>query len=239
MVRVLVLMLLLLASRAHGSAQDARAHFDEGRARLAEGDQAGARAAFLRAVDASPTWILPWIELGELAVARREGVREAREGLLALDAPVGNPRFFRVLGDLAELDGDDAAAVAAWRTSLEADGRQDELRLRRAAALERLGRPAEAAEEYARILASQPADRVVLARHAHALEAAGDFEAARAALEALVRLQPGKEIPLRRLARFLERRGAHEEARRVHAEADRAANKGPPRKMRPLPPSSR
>lgn len=237
--RFFALLILLFASTAQGSAQDARAHFDRGKARLADGDQAGAREAFLLSVEAAPTWLLPWLELGELAVARREGVEEAREALRALGPPGSNPRYHRILGDLAELAGDDEAAVGAWRNSLAVLAWQDEVRLHMAAALERLGRPAEAAEEYAHLVERHPGDLVVLARLAHALEAAGAYESAREALETLVRYQPGQEIPLRRLARFLERRGELEAARRAHAEADRVGRKGAPRKMRPLPPSRR
>lgn len=237
MPRIVSLLLLVLASTAHASVQEARTHFTQGKELLEAGDQAGAREAFLRAVEEAPTWHLPWLELGELAIERREGVAEVRTALLEVAVPGGNPRYHRILGDLAELDGDDAAAVDAWEASLARHGSQDDVRLRRAAALERLGRAEEAVEAYAILVARNPADLVVRARHAHALEAAGEYEAAREALETLVRFQPGQEIPLRRLARFLERRGEVEAARRAHAEADRLGQRGPPRKMRPLPPS--
>lgn len=237
---LLVLSLLLISSSAQATAGDARASFALGKARLEQGDEVGAREAFLLSTKAAPTWLLPWLELGELAVRRREGIGEARQALAALEASgARNPRYHRILGDLAELAGEDEAAVAAWGASLARLPEQDDVRLRMASALERLERHEEAAQAYARLLARNPADLIVRARHAHALEAAGAYEAAREELETLVKLQPGKEIPLRRLARFLERRGEVERARRIHAEADRVGQRPPPRKMRPLPPSIR
>lgn len=239
MLRIAIVLVLLAAPPAR--AEDPRVSFARGKALLAEGEENAARSAFLRAAEAAPTWLLPQLELGELAVRRREGVAEARAALAALaDGGVTNPRYHRVLGDLAELEGDDAAAVTAWRASLERLPEQVEVRLRMAAALERRGRHAEAAEAYAVALARNPSDLVVRARYASALEASGAWEEAREQLGILVRLQPGKEIPLRRLARFHERRGELDEARRLHQEADRAGRRGePPRKMRPLPPSRR
>lgn len=236
----LVSLALLFASLAQASVDDPRALFELGKARLEAGDEVGAREAFLRSSEEAPTWLLPWLELGELAVRRREGVEEAREALLALQESAGrNPRYFRILGDLLELLGEDEGAVEAWQVSLTRFPEQDEVRLRMAAALERLGRPEEAASAYSRLLYRNPSDLVVRARHAHALEASGAYDEAREELETLVKLQPGKEIPLRRLARFFERRGELEAARRLHAEADRVGQRGAPRKMRPLPPSRR
>jgi len=239
MLRIVIVLALVLASAAR--AEDPRDSFARGKALLEQGDEVAARAAFLRAAEAAPTWLLPYLELGELAIRRRENVVEVRAEMRALaDIGEGNPRYHRIQGDLAELEGDDAAAIEAWRTSLALLPEQTDVRLRMATALERLGRHEEAAEAYAAVLAADPGDLVVRARHAAALEAAGRWEEAREQLRTLVRLQPGKEIPLRRLARFCERRGELEEARRLHEEADRLARRGPPqRRMRPLPPSVR
>lgn len=234
------LLVLLSTQAAQASPQEARAAFHRGKARLEAGDESGARAAFVRACEEAPTWLLPWLELGELAARRREELGATREALLRLEgAGAKNPRYHRILGDLAERLGEDEAAAAAWGASLARLPSQDEVRLGRASALERLGRHAEAAGEYARLLARNPRDLVVRARHAHALEAAGEPLAAREELETLIKLQPGQEIPLRRLARFFERQGELAAARRLHAEADRVGRRGPPRKMRPLPPSRR
>src|SRR5690606_647789 len=236
---IVILLAFVVASAAR--AEDPRAAFARGKALLEQGDETAARAAFLEAAEAAPTWLLPYIELGELAVRRREGVAEARAELRArAESGERNPRYHRLLGDLAELDGDDAAAVEAWRRSLGLLSEQVEVRLRMAAALERLGRHEEAADAYALVLAHDPGDVVVRARHAAALEAAGRWDEAREQLRTLVRLQPGQELPLRRLARFHERRGELQEARRRNEAADARARRRPrePR-MRPLPPSKR
>lgn len=234
----LPLFLLLASLPAHGGVEEAREAHARGLAALEAGDEAGARRAFLQATEEAPTWILPALDLGDLAAKRKDGVGEARALLLRVGPyGKGNPRLHRLLGDLGEIEGNDAAAAAAWEESLRLLGDQERVRAARAAALERLGRHGEAAEEYGRLVADHPHDLVYRARFAHALEQAGAFAEARAQLRILVERQQGQEAPLRRLARFHERRGEVEEARRLHAQADRAGNRPPERKLRPLLPS--
>lgn len=236
----LLLLLCLWSTPAWAGVEAARSAFAAGRAALEAGEQGEALRHFEQAASHAPTWLLPSLELGQLAARRKEGVEEARARLLALEAAgAKNPRFHRILGDLAELLGDEAQAVDAWRRSLELLPNQEEVLRQRAGALERLGRFDEAVEVHGRLVALYPHDLVYRARLAHALEQAGKFDEARTQLRILVDRQPGKEAPLRRLARFHERRGEAREAARWHREADRAGQRPPERRMRPLPPSRR
>jgi tetratricopeptide (TPR) repeat protein len=237
--RIWIPLLLLWCSPAWAGVDTARSAFAAGRAALEAGEQARALEAFQAAADHAPTWLLPALEIGELAAQRREGMEEARARLAALEpAGASNPRFHRVVGDLLELLGQERQAVDAWGRSLELLPDEEVLR-KKAGALERLGRHLEAVEAYGRLVALHPHDFVYRARLAHALEQAGKHEEAQAQLRILVDRQPGKEAPLRRLARFYERRGQQQEAARWHREADRAGGRQVERRMRPLPASRR
>ncbi len=68
----------------------------------------------------------------------------------------GDPRRDVLAGQLAELTGDDAAAEAAYRRALAVSD-DDEVRLRRALVLERLGRGEEARADLERLRAARPA----------------------------------------------------------------------------------
>ncbi len=74
--------------------------------------------------------------------------------LLAAVGP-GAPRRDLMIGQLAELTGDDAGAAAAYGRAL-AYGDDDEVRLKRALALERLGRGAEAEADLRRLRPAGP-----------------------------------------------------------------------------------
>jgi hypothetical protein len=87
--------------------------------------------------------------LDEAAGLLADGVQlEWADTLLAAVAP--SPRRDLLLGQLAELTGDDTGAVAAYDRVL-ARGDDDEVRLRRALVLERLGRGAEVADDLRRL----------------------------------------------------------------------------------------
>lgn len=220
---------------------DARALYLRGRDAMDRGDQALAREAFLAAAEALPTWLLPRLELGELALARREDVIPIRDELLSFaQRGEDGPRLYRLVGELSLEAGDDETAQAYLAKALASRPGQPTLHVKRAGALERLGRHDEAAAEYSRALADSPDDLALRAVLASALENAGHFDEARVQLQELVDRQPGREAPLRRLARFYERRGDLERARELHRRADRAKGWTPPdRKLRPLPPSWR
>ncbi|HET9551970.1 MAG TPA: hypothetical protein VFP50_03300 [Anaeromyxobacteraceae bacterium] len=95
----------------------------------------------------------PPSEAVRLAAAARflaDGVElEQAQALLDGIGP-GDPRRDQLLGQLAELRGDDQAAEAAYSRAL-AKVDDDDVRLRRALALERLGRGAEVKEDLARL----------------------------------------------------------------------------------------
>jgi hypothetical protein len=98
---------------------------------------------------APPAPPLPPTEAERLDEAARllaDGVRLERAALLLAAVAPGAPRRDLLLGQLAELSGDDAGAAAAYERVL-AKGEDGEVRLRRALALERLGRGAEVEAE--------------------------------------------------------------------------------------------
>lgn len=211
-------------------------------AALEAGDDAAARSHLEQAVAESRGWLLPRLELAEMAVRRRERLAEEREALLreaGADSRV--PRAQRLLAELAELLGDDEAAAAAWTRAIELRPGEADYHARRAAVLYRLGRFGEAADDWAVAARARPDEPHLQMQRAEALERAGRIAEARQAHEEAIRLQPGREMPVRRYARFLERQGFEREAAARHAEADRLRSRPLPerRNLRPLPPSSR
>jgi tetratricopeptide (TPR) repeat protein len=106
---------------------------------------------------AQPRPALPPSEAGRLDEAARllaDGVDLPRAVVL-LAAVAPSARRNLLLGQLAELCGEDADAVAFYDQVLAA-GDDDEVRLRRALALERLGRGQEAADDLKRLRAVEP-----------------------------------------------------------------------------------
>lgn len=226
---------------AHAEAPGREA-FQRGQAALKDGDAAAARAAFEEAVRDSNGWLLPRLELAELAVQRRENVEQERAALLALGAQAADvPRVHRLLAELAELQGDDAAAATSWSEVIARMPYNLDLRARRAAVFTRLGRHEEAAADWERVVRGRPDDAALRMLYADALEGAGRFDEAYAQHEQSIHLQPGKESPVRRFARFLERRGDRRGAAAQHAKADqlRARPTREQRNLRPLLPSKR
>jgi predicted Zn-dependent protease len=230
-----------VAARPAPPPADARSLYLRGRDALARGDTALAGEAFLAAAETLPTWLLPRLELGELALARRENEGPARDALLAFaNRGEEGARLYRLVGQLSLDVGDDATGEVYLAKALALRPDQPTLRVQRAGALERLNRSGEAADEYLRALSAGPDDLAMRAVLAGALEAAGRLDEARSQLLELVSRQPGRETPLRRLARYYERRGEAREALEAHRRADRARGTPVPRRnLRPLPPSKR
>jgi len=233
------LVLSMLPFSAFASSEGVPSLLNWGQSLREAGKPEIAEVGFDAAIDRSPTWVLPYLARAELAIERNEGIREARAEVSALEARRSqNPRLHRILGQLAALDGDDAAAVAAFQRSLDLRPEQPATRAERAAALGRLGRHDEAVSEYARAVQELPNDNALRSRYADSLEAAGRFKEARKELDLLVKRQPDREAPLRQLARFLERRGDRKGAAAAAAKADRL-RPGGDRNLRPLPASKR
>ncbi len=238
---VSLLAAALLPAVSHAQAPG-RAAFERGVAAREAGDAAAARAAFEEAAQESQGWLLPRLELAELAVQRRENVAEERQALVAAAGPNSDvPRVHRLLAELAELQGDDQAAAASWSKAIELLPYNIDLRERRAAVLFRLGRHADAAQDWERAVRARPDESHLRMLFADALEGAGRHDEAREQHEASIRLQPGREAPVRRYARFLERIGDTRAAKLQHAQADRLRDKPtrPQRSLRPLLPSKR
>lgn len=200
------------------------------------GDVEGAREVLEVALTLAPASDEVRLELAELLAADGRELDRAAE-LVAAAREGGGARAVALEGQLAELRGDDQAAVAAYAASLELAADPD-VRLRRALALERLGRGDEALRELHQASRERPGDPVVRARLAERYEATGLLVAAEAELVAAAEGAPDRAVEWDRLARFYERIGRPDRARAAETKARLAAG-GRERKLRPLPRSAR
>jgi len=208
----------------------------DARALRAAGDAALARARLEEALAAAPSRDDVRIELAELLVADGDDPPRAETVLAGVRRRTVDARWDLACARLAELRGDDDAAQAAYGRALFV--REDlDIRLRRALALERLGRADEAARELERARSARPQDLAVRARLAELYEAAGRLAEAEAELVTAARAAPERAAGWTRLARFYERAGRQADADRADARA-RAAGR-PSRNLRPLLPSRR
>jgi Flp pilus assembly protein TadD len=202
----------------------------------AEGDVAGARARLEEALQTAPGADEVRIELADLLVADG-GDLPLAEALLAGVTGRDAPALHLVLGRLAEARRDDAESAAEYRLALAAEDDSD-VRLRRALALERLGRTDEATAELERVRSARPDDAVARSRLAERFEASGRLAEAEAEYRWLAEAQPGRAAEWERLARFYERTGRGQDARAAAARA-RAAGGRQERTLRKLLPSKR
>jgi predicted Zn-dependent protease len=202
----------------------------------AAGDAALARARLEEALAAAPTRDDVRIELAELLVADGSDVARAEAVLAGVRRRAVDARWDLACARLAELRGDDEVAQAAYGRALFV-GEDADVRLRRALALERLGRPDDAARELERARAARPQDLAVRARLAELYEAAGRLPEAETELVTAARASPERAASWTRLARFYERAGRPADAERADAKARAAAR--PSRNLRPLLPSRR
>ncbi|ABS25665.1 lipopolysaccharide assembly protein LapB [Anaeromyxobacter sp. Fw109-5] len=208
----------------------------EGRALREAGDVAGAVARLEEAHAAAPARDDVRIELAELLVADGKELDRAGAVLAGVRRRTVDARWDLASAGLAELRGDDEAAQAAYGRALMV--REDpDVRLRRARALERLGRVADAAQELERARSSRPRDTVVRARLAELYEAAGRLTEAETELLGVARAAPERSAGWTQLARFYERNGRTADAEKADAKA-RATGR-PGRNLRPLLPSRR
>ncbi len=176
------------------------------------------------------------LELADLLLADGREVERAAS-LLDGVREKGSVRHEILSARLGESRGDDAAAVDAYGRVL-GFGDDPDARLRRALALERLGRGDEAIAELERVRAARPADAVVRSRLAERYEAAGRVRDAEEELRRLAEDQPDRASGWERLARFYGRHGRAANARAALDRA-RAAGGRPGRSLRPLLPSKR
>lgn len=202
----------------------------------AQGDVASAQAQLEAAFQASPGADEVRIELADLLVADGRDLAQA-EALLAGVGRRGGVRLHAVLARLAEARGDDVSAEWEYAVALAAAD-DPEARLRRALALERLGRAGEAIAELEAVRAARPEDAVARSRLAERYESAGRLDEAEGEYRWLAEAQPERAAAWERLARFYERTGRQQEAR-VAAERARAAAGRQERALRPLLPSRR
>jgi tetratricopeptide (TPR) repeat protein len=210
-------------------------HLARARTLRAEGDTPAARARLEIALFVAPAYDDARLELADLLLADGAELDRAAELLAGVRAP--HARAWLLAGRLAELRADDANAADAYARALEA--RDDpEVRLRRALALDRLGRPAEAIRELERVRAARPDDAIARARLAALYEGAGRRREAEAEYRALAQARPRRAQGWEELAGFYERAGRRAEARAARERA-RQARAGGARELRPLPPSRR
>jgi predicted Zn-dependent protease len=206
------------------------------RALREEGDVAGAQERLEAAYAAAPAAADVRLELADLLVSEGRDLERAGALLAAIPLQDGvRPNL--VAGRLAELRGDDGATVEAYARALSLADDPD-VRLRRALALERLGRGDEAIAELERVRASRPGDAAVSARLAERYEAAGRLGEAEAELRAAAEAQPDRAAGWERLARFYARAGRTAKMKDALAKARQAGARSE-RPLRPLLPSSR
>jgi predicted Zn-dependent protease len=201
----------------------------------AAGDHDGARRRLEQAAVIAPDDGEVCLALADLLVA--DGVELDRAAAMLALVPADFPRRDEALGHLAEQRGDFAAAEAAYARQLTR-GADPQVQLRRALALEKLGRLAEAIIELERLRAATPKDQVVRIRLAETYEAIGRLSEAEAELRALAAAAPARPEGWRRLSAFCARQGWTEKARVAEARAAEAEAK-PKRELRPLKPSGK
>jgi len=109
--------------------------------------------------EAAPAPPNPAERLDEAARLLADGLDLPRVQALLAEVPPGPARREVLLGQLAELSSDDAGAAAAYGRALGLQD-DDEVRLRRALALERLGRGDEVKDDLARLRPPPPAKAV-------------------------------------------------------------------------------
>jgi len=211
-------------------------HLARAQALRSEGDVAGARARLERALAVAPQYDDARLELADLLLSDGAELDRAAELLAGVRAP--RTRAQVLTGRLAELRADDAGAAAAYGRALES-GEDPDVRLRRALALDRLGRSPEAIEELRRVRAVRPRDAIARARLALLYEAAGRFREAEGEYRAVAELHPERAQGWEDLARCCERAGRYAEARAAHRRAREARAAASARELRPLPPSRR
>ncbi len=210
---------------------------ERARALRAGGDVAGARSRLEAALEAEPSSAPARIELADLLLADASEVDRAALLLAGVSGADGDARAQQLQARLAEARGDDAGAAAAYERALQLEDDPD-ARLRRAIALDRVGRRDEATAELERVRNDRPGDTLARSRLADAYEAAGRLDAAEAELRAIATAQPDRAAGWDRLARFYQRHGRAADARAALARARRTSGLGD-RALRPLLPSRR
>ncbi len=200
-----------------------------------EGDHAGSLKRLEQAAVLAPDDADVCLELADLLVADEADLDRAGAMLQAI--PASHPGRDAALGRLAELRGDEETAQAAYARHLAVVD-DPEIRLRRAVALERLGRDAEATAELERLRAADPGSAVVRARLAERYEAAGRLDEAEAELRTLADAIPDRPEGWRRLAAFCGRHGIDEHPSCALARA-RLAGAPAQRELRPLLPTGK
>jgi predicted Zn-dependent protease len=202
------------------------------RALRADGDVPAARSRLEAAYQVDPAAPAVRVELADVLVA--EGMELDRAAAL-LDGLADTPdgRVSLVRARLCEARGDDAGAAAAYAVALAAAD-DPEARLRRALALERLGRTGEQIVELERIRVARPGDAFARAHLGDAYEEAGRRPEAEAELRWVAESQPERPAGWLRLARFYERAGRTREAHEAAEKARVASGSRQERNLRPL-----
>lgn len=207
------------------------------RALHAEGDLPGAAARLESAREADPASDAVRVELADVLVAEGQDLDRAAALLDGVaDTPDGHVSLVRAR--LCEARGDDAGAAAAYGLALA--GTDDPAaRLRRALALERLGRTRDEIVELERLRAERPGDAFARAHLGEAYADAGRERDAEAELRWVAEAQPGLPAGWLRLAHFYERAGRPRDARAAEERARALGGVHRERALRPLLPSRR
>ncbi len=203
----------------------------EARALRAAGAFDDSRAWLGAALAAAPSDALR-LELADLLLADGREPERVAALLGEVRDRGGDVRYDLDVAQLAELRGDDAAASDAYRRALAACDDAD-VRTRRALALARQGRRAEAVDELERVRVLRPDEPSVHEGLAEAYEADARIADAERAWTAAAEAAPDRAAGWSRLARFYERVGRADAARRADERA-RALSGRTDRTLRPL-----
>jgi tetratricopeptide (TPR) repeat protein len=217
-------------------APDPAALVREARALRAAGSFDDARGWLAAALAAAPSDALR-LELADLVLADGQAPERAAALLADVRDRGGDVRYDLDIAQLAELRGDDGAASDAYRRALATCDDAD-VRTRRALALGRLGRRAEAIEELERVRVLRPDEPSVHERLAELYEADARIGDAERAWTEAAEAAPERPAAWSRLARFYERVGKTDAARRADARARELSGRTE-RALRALPKSRR
>ena len=217
------------------SPEKAEVLLSRARALRGAGDLPGARARLDDGLEADVGSSAVRLELADVLVA--EGL-ELDYAAFLLDglAETAGGRVSLVRARLCEARADDAGAATAYGAAL-ARAEDPGARLRRALALERLGRTGEEIAELERLRSERPTDVFARAHLGDAYEDAGRRVDAEAELKWVAEAQPDRPAGWLRLARFYEHAGRPREAREAAERARAAGGVRPERSLRPLLPS--
>jgi tetratricopeptide (TPR) repeat protein len=169
---------------------DPRVAYLLGSVRQAQGDKAGARAEYERALELAPGSLTPLV--GLVSLLDEVGDPSAGDAMIRSQIAAA-PRIGavqRLLGTRLEARGDLKTAELAFKAGVDADGGNDSARIELADFYSRTARPTRAIEILENVLTRTPNDTRALVRVASALMRVGQRDAAVSRYERALSLVP-------------------------------------------------